>query len=798
VQDYEKLGLFYIGRRYDITRRELLDEPVLYDSRDLVTHAICVGMTGSGKTGLCIGILEEAAIDGVPVIAIDPKGDLSNMLLTFPRLAPEEFEPWVNPDEAARQNITVGELARRQAELWRNGLAQWGQSGERIERLRNAAEFVVYTPGSSAGVPVSILESFAAPSAAVRDDPELLAERVETATTSLLALIGVEAEPMRSREHVLLANLLTESWKAGRNVDLASLIQQIQKPPMARVGVLDLESFYPEGDRFQLAMRVNQLLAAPGFEIWLQGEPLDIDRILYTPAGKPRVAVFSIAHLDEPQRMFFVSLLLNQVLGWMRGQSGTTSLRAVLYMDEIFGYFPPVANPPSKAPLLTLLKQARAFGLGVVLATQNPVDLDYKGLGNTGTWLLGRLQTERDKARVLDGLESAAGTAGRFDRQQIDATLSALTSRVFFVHNVHEDAPVVMQSRWTLSYLRGPLTRDQIRVLMASRKAAAPAPPPASPGAPAGAGPAPASADVADRPVLPPDIPAYYVAASGTPRYAPFFYGSARVHFSDSKLGVDETRDLSFLVPVLEGPQPVDWDHAKAVGIPASSLLASPPAGATFGPLPAAATKAKHFERWSKDFSRWVAQTQRLTLFASPATGETSRPGESERDFRVRLMGLARERRDEVTDLIRQKYAAKAAALAERRRRAEAAIGREQEQASAAKVQTAVSFGATILGALFGRKRVSTSTLGRATTAARGVGRSTKEAQDVQRARESLAAIDDQVAALDARIHGEIEAALASLHPSVEELRPVDVKPKRGGVTVEVAALAWAEGTERL
>lgn len=469
--DYEKLGAFYIGRPYDATRR--VPEPglVLYDSKDLVTHAVCVGMTGSGKTGLCISLIEEAALDGVPTIAIDPKGDLTNLMLTFPELRPEDFRPWINEEDAAKKGLAPDAYAAQQAQLWRDGLASWGQDGDRIKRLRDAADIAIYTPGSNAGIPVSILSSFAAPPQAIRDDTELLRERIVTTVTSLLALVGIEADPIQSREHVLLSTLFSEAWTTGRDLDIAHLVGQVQKPPVAQIGVMDLESFYPEKDRQRLALAINNLIAAPGFSVWLEGVPLDIATLLRTTEGKPRVAIMSIAHLSDAERMFFVSLLLNQVLGWMRTQSGTTSLRAILYMDEIFGYFPPVATPPSKQPLLTLLKQARAFGLGVVLATQNPVDLDYKGLANTGTWLLGRLQTERDKARVLEGLEGVAATANaKFDRAQIDTMLAGLGNRIFLLNDVHEDGPRLMETRWAMSYLRGPLTRDQIKTLMDGKR----------------------------------------------------------------------------------------------------------------------------------------------------------------------------------------------------------------------------------------------------------------------------------------------------------------------------------------
>ncbi|MEM6797025.1 MAG: DUF87 domain-containing protein, partial [Acidobacteriota bacterium] len=392
---YEKLGAFYLGREVDPRSGETLDAPLLYDAKDLTTHAVCVGMTGSGKTGLCVTLLEEAAIDGVPSLVIDPKGDLANLLLTFPDLAPADFLPWVDPGEAAREGRTPQQHAEAKAELWREGLASWDQDGERIRRLREAAEFAIYTPGSEAGRQVSILSSFGAPPPEVLEDRDALNERIQTTASSLLALLGIDADPIKSREAILLAKLFEASWQEGQDLDLASLILQLQTPPFETIGVLPLESFYPEDKRFELAMALNNLLASPTFQSWLEGDPLDVDDLLYTAEGKPRVTVFSIAHLSDAERMFFVSLLLGQTLGWMRTRAGTSSLRAILYMDEIFGYLPPVGSPPSKKPLLTMLKQARAFGVGLVLATQNPVDLDYKALSNIGTWFLGRLQTER-------------------------------------------------------------------------------------------------------------------------------------------------------------------------------------------------------------------------------------------------------------------------------------------------------------------------------------------------------------------------------------------------------------------
>ncbi|MCA9269743.1 MAG: ATP-binding protein, partial [Planctomycetales bacterium] len=497
MQNIEGLGSFYLGKKFDADANSVADELLLYDAKDLTTHAVCVGMTGSGKTGLCLSLLEEAALDGVPAIAIDPKGDLGNLLLTFPRLAAEDFRPWVDPAEAARKGMTVDDYAARTAQQWTEGLAEWHEDGARIQRFRDAVDVAIYTPGSNAGMPLTVLRSFQAPSAEVLADVDALRDRISSAASGLLSLLGIDADPIRSREHILVSNLFDHAWKAGRHMDIAALIREIQQPPFEKVGFLDIESFYPSRERAELALRINNLLALLSFAGWLEGEPLDIQRLLYTPEGKPRLSIISIAHLSESERMFLVTILLNEVLTWVRAQPGTSSLRALLYMDEVFGYFPPSANPPSKKPMLTLLKQARAYGLGIVLATQNPVDLDYKGLSNTGTWFLGRLQTERDKLRVLDGLEGASADAGQhFDRQRTEAILSGLGQRVFLLNNVHDDEPVLFQTRWALSYLRGPLTRSQIQTLMAPRKEAAageaaPAATPAAPSPLAAAPPAP-------------------------------------------------------------------------------------------------------------------------------------------------------------------------------------------------------------------------------------------------------------------------------------------------------------------
>ncbi|MGH9331678.1 MAG: ATP-binding protein, partial [Vicinamibacterales bacterium] len=764
MQDFEKLGLFYLGRECDLDRRQRTDAPVLYESRDLVTHAVCVGMTGSGKTGLCLSLLEEAAIDGVPAIAIDPKGDIGNLLLTFPRLARDEFRPWIAEDEARRKGMDPDAFAAAEAARWTKGLAEWGQDAARIARLRASAEFSIYTPRSRAGRGLSILRSFAAPPPAVRDDAEALGDRIRAAATGLLSLVGLDADPLKSREHALVSTLLGHAWRAGRDLTMEAIVGEVQRPPVSRIGALDIESFFPEKDRFELAMRLNGLLATPGFEAWLEGDPLDVGGLLFTSKGRPRVSIISTAHLSEAERMFVTSLLLTEVVSWVRAQPGTSTLRAILYMDEVFGYLPPVANPPSKPPLLTLLKQARAAGLGVVLATQNPVDLDYKALSNAGTWFLGRLQTERDKARVLDGLTSAAAGA-TFDRARADKVLSALSSRIFLMHNVHEDEPVVFETRWVMSYLRGPLGRDEIsrlshgspRIPEVSR---------GSPQIPTDKTSETARGIAAPRPVVPSQVRELFVSATAAaPHYEPALYASARLEYRDAMRGVDASKTINYLVPLISGPDALNWDAAQETSVAPDGFAAQPAPNATFGELPPDALKVKSYVAWKQQALKRLVQRERLELFSSDAFDMVSEPGESERDFRARLQARAHEKRDELTAKLRQKYAGRTAALTERIRRSEQAVARESEQMKSAGWQTAVSLGATVVGALLGRKRIIASTVGRATTTARGGLRSMKEREDVQRAEENVQVLKEQLAAIEAEATAAIDAEGAAADP---------------------------------
>jgi hypothetical protein len=795
---YEKLCSFYLGKKYDISSRTVQDELTMYDSKDLTTHALCVGMTGSGKTGLCLALLEEAAIDGIPAIIVDPKGDLGNLLLTFPNLAPQDFEPWVDPAEATRQGLTPQQFAEKTATRWKEGLAQWDQQPDRIARFRESVDIAIYTPGSNAGLPLTILRSFDAPSSEVIEDAETFGERINSAVAGILTLLGKEADPLASQEHILLANILDKAWRAGQDLSLPELIRQIQSPPFQRVGMLDLNAFMSADARAKLAMSINNLLASPTFSNWLEGEPLDIKRLLYTADGRPRLSILSIAHLNDSERMFFVTLLLGELLTWMRSQPGTSSLRALFYMDEVFGYFPPNAKPPTKQPMLTLLKQARAYGLGIVLATQNPVDLDYKGLSNIGTWFLGRLQTERDKLRVLDGLEGAALQSGStFDRSQMDQLLSSLGNRVFLLNNVHDDAPSVFQSRWALSYLRGPLSRQQIQTLMRSRSAAPEATPKEKPTSSLNVQ---ASGEI--RPVIPTGITELFWIPSRLARnaakivYRPTILGQASQHFAKASSKVDLWQDYSFIIRLdnelndspWEGADPLDSD---SLGNRQLQLGTQPEAGIAFAPLPDGAITTNSFKKLETEFKNYLYRHESLNLYFCKALGRTSAPGESEADFRVSLDIAAREQRDTEIEKLKNKFSTRLQSLKNRIQTAEQRVQQKAEDAKRHKLESILNIGTSLLGAVLGNKLASKTNLSKAGTAAKSLGRSAQKQSDVARAEESLESLQQQYEELAQQFQNEVDEIENKLNAHSLELETIEIPSKKSDIRLNRLALVW-------
>lgn len=807
MNDFEKMGVFYLGKEYDLDKGAPAEGLTLYPSKDLTTHGVIIGMTGSGKTGLGIGLIEEAAIDNIPVLAIDPKGDLGNLALTFPSLDEASFLPWINLEEARNKNMSPQEYAGAQAELWRKGLGDWGQDGGRIQRFRDASQVTVYTPGGSAGPGISLLKSFDAPDSALRSDGEMYRDRISVTAEGLLSLVGLTGDVFNSREHILLSALLEQAWNRGASLGLAELIQGIQSPPMDKVGVMDLENFFPSKDRFQLAVKLNNLLASPHFKDWLEGEPLDIGKLCYDQNGKPRVSVFSIAHLSEQERMFFVTLFLNEVISWMRSQPGTGSLRALLYMDELYGYLPPTANPPSKGPLLTLLKQARAYGLGLVLSTQNPVDLDYKALSNAGSWFIGRLQTERDKQRVLEGLEGAA-LGGGFHRGRTEQILAGLGKRVFYLHSVHGNEPEVFTTRWTLSYLAGPMTRDQIMALPGNRTvpnggerhpAVQETPPPAGVGMPqqeqtsaASVGGYENHTGASGAPVLNPKIKqVFFPVDTDSPVYDAYVLGAAEIHYTSEKYKVSETLDQVFLAPLRSGLVPLDWKEAIDAEISLKELSEAPAPGASYSPYPAPAADASKYEEWARMFVQHIKNHQGLKLLYDPKLKEVSSPGEDERDFRIRLQHLAHELRDEAIEKLKQKYQPKFNTLVERQRRAEQAVERENTQASQRKMEAAVSAGSAILGALLGKKALTATSVSKMGTAVKSTTRMMKSGQEISQAEDTLEAVRSQIGELEMELKEQIDRMALDYDLTGAPLETIEIKPANGEILLRLVALAW-------
>ncbi len=795
--DYEKLGTFYLGRRV-AEDGEPSDEPVLYDSRDLTTHGVIVGMTGSGKTGLSVGILEEAAIDGIPSLVIDPKGDMGNLMLTFPQLRPEDFEPWVDPAEATRNGRSTAEYAADTAELWKNGLAEWGQEPSRIQRFREAAEVSIYTPGATSGLSLSVLRSFAAPGEAVRDDPDALRERTQSAVSGLLSLLGIEADPLQSREHILISNILDHSWRDGQDLDLAGMIRAIVEPPFDRLGVMDLETFLPAKERSALAMSLNNLLASPGFSAWMEGAPLDIGNLLYGPDGRPKISVISIAHLSDAERMFVVTLILNEMVSWMRSQTGTSSLRALLYMDEIFGFFPPTANPPSKVPMLTLLKQARAYGVGVLLATQNPVDLDYKGLSNCGSWFIGRLQTERDRARVLGGLEGASTDAGReLDKSELEETIGRLGKRRFLLNNVHEDAPVVLETRWVLSYLRGPLVRAEIQRLMEGARRALTRPTAKEKAREASANKVAAEAsEAAERPQLPAAVVERFLRPQEDLQdnqelvYRPMMFGAAEMHFKRTSVGLDDWREIFLVAPIEEGSRSLSWEEAARLP-EEPKLWKRPEKGARFAPLAAPGMREKSWSAAAKKMSSELYRTQLETIWKHPGLKQYSEPGETEGDFRRRIQQDLKEARDLAVEKLRQSYAKKLESLEGKLLTARQRVEKEKVQLKDSKRSALVNVGVGVLGTLMGRKKLSATAVRRAGMAIRGFGRSSKDREDVEHAEEKLEVLLEQQTELEAEAARELDALRERLEEADTELERIDVRPLKTDIAVNQQLLLW-------
>ncbi len=800
----------YLGRQYDLKKDEVTDQLVLYDARHLTTHGVILGMTGSGKTGLGIIWLEEALLQGIPALILDPKGDIANLLLTFPELHPEDFTPWVDVEGARRHGLSVEEYGAAEARKWREGLTGWDISGERIRQLRQAAQFTIFTPGSKTGQPVDVLHFFDAPDLDWDQEEERLRERIGSIASALLGLVGVEADPLQSPEHILLSRIFEHAWRAGEQLDLPTLIRLLQKPPFQQVGAFELETFFPEKERFALARSLNNLIAAPGFENWQEGAPLDVETLLYTDDGHPRASIFYLAHLDDAQRTFFITTFLESARDWLRAQSGSTDLRALIYFDEVFGYFPPYPkNPPTKTPLLALIKQGRAAGLGVVLSTQNPADLDYKGLTNAGTWAVGSLRAERDKERVLEGLEGAMAEAGEtMDRRSVERALGALKPRVFLLHDIHAGDPLFFHTRWAMSYLCGPLTRKQVQRLTEEQESGG-VEKRRSREAEEQRGEEWESLNVAP-PTLPPDVPQVFVPPMVTFEwalrnyeeetgrttlaqerrlvYTPHLLALGTARMLDRKRGVDACESVARLVQVGEGPGPVNWDEGQ-VAVDQKELSPKPMGEGVYAPVGAALARPSDLKRLAKDFSDYVYYNTSATILYNPALDLYGKVEESRRDFRVRCEEEARRQRDAELKQARARMEKEMTSVQKKLRREQRELDKDQDELEARKREEMLGLGESALNLLTrqGRRR-TTSAISRASRKRR----MSRQAQaDVE---ESEATIEDLEAQLeDLKAQWEEQATEISdiWADKLEELEEFEVKPRRTDVTVEFCGLAW-------
>ncbi len=810
-------GMF-IGRAFDLQKAQLLTEQVNYDPDDLTTHALVVGMTGSGKTGLCVDLLEEAALAGLPAIMIDPKGDITNLLLHFPGLAPSDFRPWVDLEQARREGKTPEQASAEAASMWEKGLSEWGLGRDRIAALAKSVDFAIYTPGSSAGLPVSILASLAAPQIDWAQNREAIRERIADTVTALLGLVGLkDIDPVRSREHILLANIFEQAWSQGRDLSLPELITQTQSPPFAKLGVFEVNTFFPEKERFDLAMSLNAILASPSFQAWTEGEPLDVGRMLFGVNNRPRHSIFYIAHLSDTERMFFVTLLFNAIEGWMRTQSGSASLRAIVYFDEIQGFLPPIAMPSSKPPMLRMLKQARAFGVGMLFATQNPVDLDYKGLANTGTWFLGRLQTDQDKQRLLDGLQ---GAAPGIDRKEYDRMLSGLGKRVFLLHNVHAKKPIVFQTRWAMNYLPGPLTREQIPALNAlvGAKAAPAAAAPAStsaaraPGAAPAAAAAAATAAFAGKPVVPAGISEFFLPnnqtlaeaarAAGNPQaaaqpaagviYRPVLLAQAQTRILDRKNGIDVQVPRSVVVVQPDPRGVIRWDDFAAAPIDPAKL-AGAGMQASFAALEPPLSSGKTMAALEKDFVDWVYRTTKMSLRSNTALKLSAAPDETEEAFRQRCQAAVERAKGEDLAKLELAYNKKIEAARGKLGREEMELEQDKADLSARKTEEVVSGLSTVIGVLgrgvkgiprsLGSSRLSSPLTKRRLT-------QTAKA-DVEESVQAIGSLKGQVEALEADKAQAAAALEAKWASAAGEISETSLTPMKKDVYVDLFGVAW-------
>lgn len=792
ISRYEKIGLFYFGKEVNNRTLKTTDDLFLYKSKYFTTHAMIVGMTGSGKTGLGISIIEEASIDKIPSIIIDPKGDMGNLLLAFPEMRAQDFEEWIDQGEAENKGMDVAAYAEIIAGNWKSGLERFHQGKDRIRQYKDHIDFNIYTPGSSAGIPLSVLSSFEVPSENILDDPDAFSSVINSTVMGLLALINVNVDPLTSKEYMLLATIFSYYWTKKKNISLEELIGFIASPPFKKIGVLNLNLFYPQSERLKLAMLLNSVLASPGFSIWKEGEPLDIQRLLYTEEGKPKVSILSISHLNHAQRMFFVTLFLNKYISWMRQQSGTSSLRTLLYMDEIFGFFPATSNPPSKRSMLILLKQARAFGIGIILATQNPVDLDYKGLANIGSWFLGRLQTKQDKERVMDGLIKNRKDA--LNKREIGNLLSNLEKRTFLLKSAHLDQLILFQTRWVLSFLRGPLSKAEIKRLMERKKAYLSRieenfKEKSSDG----------KAEWREQPVSTTSLPLvsdkikqYFLNHTSYREDILFepniiLKGTVRI-YSESK-NIDVKEDIFLKIPISKTDREINFSKGVETDDDMSLYQAKSRENASFSPLPLFVEELKDFKDVEGDYKEFLYRSRRLNLYQCKKLKLLSRQGEDQVSFKVKMIDYLRELKEKRIEQLKEKFEKKEALLQKKYNRLLEKLEKEEQDSKLAARDSVLSLGASVLGAFLGRTKIGNLSSGM--TGLRRTSRIFSEKKDVNLAKRRIKELSGDIEALEIEFNDKVEEISEEMDVENYEMKTLSLQPRRTDIYNLSAALLW-------
>jgi len=774
---------FFLGGAVDPETGERTERNVHYDPGDLTTHGVIVGMTGSGKTGLGIIYLEEALRSGLPVLVLDPKGDMTNLALTFPDLAPADFRPWIDEAAARRDGDDPDAAAADTAELWSSGLESWGLGGSDVAALRAAGEVTVYSPGSEAAVPLDVLGSLSAP--ASTEDMEVVRDEIEGFVSGLLGLVGIDADPLSSREHILLANLIEHAWADGEDLTLESLLARVHRPPMRKLGVFEIDTFFPEKDRLALAMHLNALVASPSFAAWRTGTPLDIESMLWDDSGTPRAAVVYLAHLSDEERQFVVTLVLSKLITWMRSQAGSSDLRALVYMDEVFGFVPPTAAPPAKKPILTILKQARAFGVGMLLSTQNPVDLDYKAMSNAGTWCIGRLQTERDKARILEALQSARGDS---DVTALDALISRLGKRQFVLHNTRDPEPVVFTTRWAMSYLAGPLTRDQLGALTEhdARRADVRTPEAAAPAVTA-EDETPVAPTVADGVAsfhLDPAAPwsgEVGAAAAGT-RFTAALAVRVDLTYDDRASGVDHDEVWEAVVHPLTDP--FDAATAVAVDYDERDFLDEAPSGARYV-LPDAPIHTKaYFSDAERDLKDHLYRHRTVTVLSNRALKLYSRVGETPEEFEQRCDRAAQEGADADAAKIRDRFEDKTDTLRDKIEDSRVAVADADAEVAHLRQDEMITGAGTLIGVLLGGRRST-----RSITSSRSKRRTAE--RRLQSAERKLTDAVEDLEELEADLLDELAEIDEEWREKAGDVEEVEIGLDKTDIRVASTAVVW-------